>query len=66
MSVLKTAFPLLALSMETVVDQIQKYFKCPPDEEAYRLIVALFNDGLSVCHNFLNFKCDPCSRTNRL
>ena len=44
---LKTAFPLLALSMETMVDQIQKHFKCPPDEDAYRLIVALLNDGLS-------------------
>ena len=48
MSVLKTAFPLLALAMETMVDQIQKHFKCPPDEDAYRLIVALLNDGLSV------------------
>ncbi|KAI9662779.1 MAG: hypothetical protein M1829_006123 [Trizodia sp. TS-e1964] len=47
LSVLKTAFPLLALSMETMVDQIQKNFKCPPDEDAYRLIVALLNDGLS-------------------
>ncbi|KAK1766179.1 hypothetical protein QBC33DRAFT_453494 [Phialemonium atrogriseum] len=47
MSVLKTAFPLLALSMETMVDQIQKNFKCPPDEDAYRLIVALLNDGLA-------------------
>ncbi|KAF2455722.1 hypothetical protein BDY21DRAFT_71272 [Lineolata rhizophorae] len=47
MSALKTAFPLLALSMETMVDQIQKHFKCPPDEDAYRLIVALLNDGLS-------------------
>lgn len=44
---LKTAFPLLALSMETMVDQVQKYFKCTPDEDAYRLIVALLNDGLS-------------------
>jgi len=51
MSVLKTAFPLLALSMETMVDQIQKHFKCPPDEDAYRLIVALLNDGLSVWNN---------------
>lgn len=48
MSVLKTAFPFLALSMETMVDQIQKNFKCPQDEDAYRLIVALLNDGLSV------------------
>lgn len=47
LSVLKTAFPLLALSMETMVDSIQKNFKCPPDEDAYRLIVALLNDGLS-------------------
>lgn len=45
--VLKTAFPLLALSIETMVDQIQKYFKCPADEDAYRLIVALLNDALS-------------------
>lgn len=47
MNILKTAFPLLALSMETMLDQIQKNFKCPPDEDAYRLIVALLNDGLS-------------------
>lgn len=47
LSVLKTAFPLLALSMETMVDAIQKNFKCPPDEDAYRLIVALLNDGLN-------------------
>ena len=45
--VLKTAFPLLALSIETMVDQIQKHFKCPADEDAYRLINALLNDGFS-------------------
>jgi len=51
MAALKTTFPLLALSMETMVDQIQKHFKSPPDEDAYRLIVALLNDGSSVgCH----------------
>ncbi|KAF1991150.1 hypothetical protein K402DRAFT_389346 [Aulographum hederae CBS 113979] len=50
MSTLKTAFPLLAWSMESMVDQIQKNFKCPPDEDAYRLIVALLNDGISyIC-----------------
>ncbi|KAF2140214.1 uncharacterized protein K452DRAFT_273824 [Aplosporella prunicola CBS 121167] len=47
MAALKTAFPLLALSMETMSDGIAKHFKCPPDEDAYRLIVALLNDGLS-------------------
>ncbi|KAG8529873.1 uncharacterized protein KY384_005354 [Bacidia gigantensis] len=44
---LKTTFPLLAYSMESMVDQVQKHFKCPPDEDAYRLIVALLNDGLN-------------------
>ncbi|EHY54471.1 transcription-associated protein 1 [Exophiala dermatitidis] len=47
MSGLKTAFPLLALSMETMTDQLSKHFKCPPDEDAHRLIVALLNDGLA-------------------
>ena len=46
-SVLKTGFPLLALSMETMVDQISRQLKASPDEEAYRLIVALFNDALN-------------------
>ena len=67
MSVLKTAFPLLALSMETMVDQIQKNFKCPPDEDAYRLIVALLNDGLSVWNNLhvTYLKSDRISLTDR-
>lgn len=63
MSVLKTTFPLLALSIETMVDQIQKHFKCPPDEDAYRLIVALLNDGLSVCLNQLASKTGLCANT---
>ena len=51
---LKTLFPLLAYSMESMVDQISKHFKCPPDEDAYRLIVALLNDALNVCcHSFV-------------
>jgi transformation/transcription domain-associated protein len=44
---LRTAFPLLYASMEAMVEQIQRHFKCPPDEDAYRLIVALLNDALS-------------------
>lgn len=55
MSTLKSSFPLLALSMETMVDQIQKYFKCPPDEDAYRLIVALLNDGLQYVNRTPTF-----------
>ena len=54
MSTLKTAFPLLALSMETMVDQVQKHFKIPPDEDAYRLIVALLNDGLAYVSRMPN------------
>ncbi|KAI5282031.1 hypothetical protein KEM52_003794, partial [Ascosphaera acerosa] len=33
--------------METMVDQIHTRFKCSIDEDAYRLIVALLNDGIS-------------------
>ncbi|KAH7318444.1 histone acetylase complex subunit [Stachybotrys elegans] len=69
MSVLKTAFPLLALSMETMVDQIQKHFKCPPDEDAFRLIVALLNDALAyVSRTPASFaksvKLPPATETN--
>ncbi|KAF2718982.1 hypothetical protein K431DRAFT_252186 [Polychaeton citri CBS 116435] len=47
MITLRTSFPLLYASMEAMVEQIQKHFKCLPDEDAYRLIVALLNDALS-------------------
>ena len=48
LSILKTAFPLLALSMEMIVDQVSTRFKPLPDEDIYRLISALLNDGLQV------------------
>ena len=69
MSIVKSAFPLLTLSMETMVDQIQKHFKCPPDEDAYRLIVALLNDGLSYIGRMptayaQDFKLPPATETN--
>jgi transformation/transcription domain-associated protein len=48
MSMLKTAFPLLALTMETLVDQILARLKPSTDEDIYRLIVALLNDGVQV------------------
>ncbi|CAJ0885247.1 10109_t:CDS:10 [Entrophospora sp. SA101] len=48
MSTLKTSFPLLALTMETMVDQIQQRLKPNSDEDIYRLIVALLNDGLQT------------------
>ena len=45
------------VSMEGIVDSINTRFKCPWDEDSYRLIVALLNDGISVftfiyCANF--------------
>ncbi|OBZ70424.1 Transcription-associated protein 1 [Grifola frondosa] len=43
--ILKTAFPLLILSMETVVEQIQHRFKATPDEEIYRLTCMLLQDA---------------------
>jgi transformation/transcription domain-associated protein len=46
MSILKTAFPLLALSMEMIVDQIAGRFKPGPDEDIYRLVSALLSDSL--------------------
>jgi transformation/transcription domain-associated protein len=48
MALLKTAFPLLALTMETFVDQILQRLKPTTDEDIYRLIVALLNDGVQV------------------
>ncbi|KAI7899883.1 uncharacterized protein BX663DRAFT_576399 [Cokeromyces recurvatus] len=46
MSMLKTGYPLLALTMETMVDQIQLKFKPQPDEDMYRLVVALYNEAI--------------------
>lgn len=46
MAILKTAFPLLALSMEMIVDQVSTRFKPSPDEDIYRLISALLADSL--------------------
>ncbi|KAI0053544.1 FAT-domain-containing protein [Auriscalpium vulgare] len=44
--ILKTAFPLLILSMETMVDQINQRFKATPEEEIYRLICMLLQDAM--------------------
>ncbi|KAI6047148.1 hypothetical protein EDC04DRAFT_2864285 [Pisolithus marmoratus] len=44
--ILKTAFPLLILTMETMVDQILQRFKATPEEEIYRLICMLLQDAI--------------------
>ncbi|KAM9912802.1 hypothetical protein OXX69_002217, partial [Metschnikowia pulcherrima] len=54
MGILKTAYPLLALSLESLVDQINQRFKCTPDEDAYRLGVALLNDGVQYLNRLGN------------
>lgn len=48
-AVLKTAFPLLPLSLETVVDQLSSKFKPPTEEELFRFIGALLQEGIQVC-----------------
>lgn len=45
---LKTAFPLLTMSLETMVDQIGSRFKSTPEEEIYRLICMLMQDAIMV------------------
>ncbi|EGO01921.1 hypothetical protein SERLA73DRAFT_166433 [Serpula lacrymans var. lacrymans S7.3] len=44
--ILKTAFPLLILSMETMVDQILQRFKATSEEEIYRFICMLLQDAI--------------------
>jgi transformation/transcription domain-associated protein len=46
--ILKTASPLLILSMETMVDQIGQRFKPTPEEDLYRLVCMLLQDAMQV------------------
>lgn len=46
MKILKTAYPLLSLSLESLIDQVIQRFKCLPEEDAYRLVMALLNEGV--------------------
>ena len=46
LNILKTAFPLLALTMENMAEQLQQRFKPSNDEDIYRLTNALLNDAL--------------------
>jgi transformation/transcription domain-associated protein len=48
LNILKTAFPLLALSMEKMVDHINVRSRAPPEEDVYRFLSALLTDALSV------------------
>ncbi|TIB16619.1 hypothetical protein E3P89_00202 [Wallemia ichthyophaga] len=46
LSILKTAYPLLTLSLETMVDQIAARFKSSPEEDGYRFVNALLGDAI--------------------
>lgn len=48
LQVLKTTFPLLILSLETMVDQIHQKFKPPAEEDIYRHICLLLSDAIQV------------------
>lgn len=47
-AMLKTASPLLALTLETMVDQFTTKFKATPEEEIYRFTFILLQDGVQV------------------
>ncbi|KAG8921641.1 hypothetical protein FRC01_000141 [Tulasnella sp. 417] len=49
-AILKTAFPLLALTMETMVDQFAQRFKATQEEELVRYFNALLMEALQ-CHS---------------
>lgn len=52
--ILKTAFPFLTLSMETMVDQILMKFKPTPEEDIYRHICMLLQDAMQVSTELIN------------
>lgn len=47
-AVLKTAYPLLALSMETIIENIVQRLRSSADEDFYRVIVTLIAEGYQV------------------
>jgi transformation/transcription domain-associated protein len=53
LQVLKTTFPLLILSLETMVDQIHQKFKPPPEEDIYRHICLLLSEAIQVRPHFV-------------
>jgi transformation/transcription domain-associated protein len=46
--IMKTAFPLLIMSLETISDQLFLKFKSSNEEETYRLISMLMQEALTV------------------
>jgi transformation/transcription domain-associated protein len=48
-AILKTAFPLLALTLETIQDQLKQRFKPSNEEDSYRILSNAVAAGLNVC-----------------
>lgn len=62
-NILKTAYPLLALSLESLVAQINERFKTSTDEDLFRLINVLLIDG-TFNYNRLPFPRKKSKTTN--
>ena len=58
LNILKTAFPLLALSMEKMVDHINVRTKPPVEEDCYRFLSALLHEAISTWTQKVHFKDD--------
>lgn len=56
-AILKTAFPLLALTMETMVDQFAQRFKATQEEELVRYFNALLMEALQVSLHIISSVC---------
>ncbi|KAF8592382.1 hypothetical protein K439DRAFT_1323691 [Ramaria rubella] len=52
-AILKTAFPLLALTLETIQDQLKQRFKPSNEEDNYRILSNAVAAGLNNLHNGL-------------
>lgn len=52
-SLLKTNNPLLALTLETMVDQFIMKFKSTPEEEIYRFTFMLLQDAVQVYRQYV-------------
>lgn len=63
LQVLKTTFPLLILSLETMVDQIHQKFKPPPEEDIYRHICLLLQEAIQVYVICFSFRGDRMTLT---
>jgi len=70
MRMVKTSFPLLTLSIEKMIIQIIQKLKPSPDEDIYRLIVALLTDGVLQLvlriTNFVDIRTLPSSTDKNL